>query len=82
MRPLFIFFFQTLFHELFIFILFLNESRPLSAATQLFSASDGSVGVRAYHSFLSGVFFFFHAHTFSVPLHFLHHNASIGPGHC
>lgn len=50
------FFFQTLFHELFIFILFLNETHPLSAATQLFSASDGSVGVRAYHSFLSLMF--------------------------
>lgn len=37
----------------FIFILFVNETHPLSAATQLFSASDGSVGVRAYHSSLS-----------------------------
>lgn len=37
----------------FSFLFFLNEAHPLSAATQLFSASDGSVGVRAYHSFLS-----------------------------
>lgn len=61
MRPLcFLFFSQTLFffHQL----LFLNEAHPLSAATQLFSASDGSVGVRAYHSFLSFIFFFSRTH--------------------
>lgn len=85
MRPLF-FFFQT--SLAFIFILFLNEAHPLSAATQLFSASDGSVGVGAYHSFLSLIFSpslslsLLHAHTFSISPYFLHHNTSIHPGHC
>ena len=51
MRPPFFFFFHPDSSSLaFIFILFVNEAHPLSAATQLFSASDGSVGVRAYHS--------------------------------
>lgn len=45
----------------------LNEAHPLSTATQLFSASDGSVGV--------GLFFL----TFSISLYFLHYNTSIHP---
>lgn len=52
------FVFQTLIHWSFLFLKTTKKGKkkkqahPLSAATQLFSALDGSVGVEVYHSFL------------------------------
>lgn len=66
-------FFQALFFPHWL-LYSLNEAHPLSTATQLFSASDGSVGVTLF--FL----------TFSISPYFLHHNTSVHPsiypGHC
>ena len=69
MRPPFFFFHPDSSSLAFIFILFVNEAHPLSAATQLFSASDGSVGVRAYHSSpsLSLSLCYMHTHSLLLP---------------